>query len=366
MTVGQNIKRIRMEKNLTQTMLSTRMGYTSNSVLSKLENDHLEPNTNHLRRLALALKVSQASILNVDNIEDTSTLKEEVVKVEKNVKQEAVAKEEVKEVVVPKEIHEEKSEDQVIEKEENPISTQQEEHVEILHEKSEDVVKEETNTDVHKGILTMHYPFYNNALTIILSLLLILAPISILLIKDFSNQKEVLMGSCLVLVVLLVSLLMNISKIKKCNITIATKASYGARTTKGKLAMLKTLVIVISLAFIAAGYFYITKVKGLIVYKNLLYVLYALLGISGLIKLLATLSISLKNPTDKISANNGLLVLTFIIDVVATLGLVIYLMLSNKTVVVSNVTYCYIVTINLISYILILINNKYSSLFKLI
>ncbi|HKL95359.1 MAG TPA: helix-turn-helix transcriptional regulator [Haploplasma sp.] len=30
MTVGQNIKRIRTEKNLTQTQLSTRMGYLSN------------------------------------------------------------------------------------------------------------------------------------------------------------------------------------------------------------------------------------------------------------------------------------------------------------------------------------------------
>lgn len=77
MTVGQNIKRIRTEKNLTQTQLSTRMGYSSNSVLSKLENDHMAPTITHLRRLSIALKVSQALIMDVDGVyeeeEETKT-----------------------------------------------------------------------------------------------------------------------------------------------------------------------------------------------------------------------------------------------------------------------------------------------------
>lgn len=41
MTVGQNIRKIRMKKGLTQEELSAKMGYKSSAVLSKLENGHI-------------------------------------------------------------------------------------------------------------------------------------------------------------------------------------------------------------------------------------------------------------------------------------------------------------------------------------
>ena len=37
MTVGQNIRKIRMKKGLTQEELSAKMGYKSSAILSKLE-----------------------------------------------------------------------------------------------------------------------------------------------------------------------------------------------------------------------------------------------------------------------------------------------------------------------------------------
>lgn len=392
MTVGQNIKRIRMEKNLTQTMLSTRMGYTSNSVLSKLENDHLEPNINHLRRLSLALKVSQASILDVDGIKEEETKEvvvqekettkpivqsqtepvetKEVVKEElpKEVKHEEVKPEVIEETKVSEEVNppkveviEEKPEVVIHEvKETKPIEQHQEEVAKVEKVKTHDKPKEE----VIKKVITKNHPFYSNAITIILSVLLIAAPLVIVFVEKLNQDFYVLVGSALVIIILFISLLINNKKKKRINKEVFKELVYVSKTTKSSLAVFKTILIVLSLGFIALGYLFIDNVKGLITNQTIEYVLMGLLGVSSLIKLLSTLSISIKNPTEKISSNNFMLVLTFIIDVLATLGILVFF--NKKNIAYKDVVIYYLVGTNMVSYLLLILTNKYSSIFKLI
>jgi transcriptional regulator with XRE-family HTH domain len=57
MTFGQKLRRLRIEKGLTQQQLAERLGYKTNSYISDVESGHFIPSRDKLKKIARALGV---------------------------------------------------------------------------------------------------------------------------------------------------------------------------------------------------------------------------------------------------------------------------------------------------------------------
>jgi transcriptional regulator with XRE-family HTH domain len=57
MNFGQKLRRLRIEKGLTQQQLADRLGYKTNSYISDVEHGHFIPSREKLRKIARALDV---------------------------------------------------------------------------------------------------------------------------------------------------------------------------------------------------------------------------------------------------------------------------------------------------------------------
>jgi transcriptional regulator with XRE-family HTH domain len=69
MTIGENIKRIREEKDITQEELSARLGYKTKSSISKIEKGAADFPMAKLRRIADALGVDVWEIIGFNEVE---------------------------------------------------------------------------------------------------------------------------------------------------------------------------------------------------------------------------------------------------------------------------------------------------------
>lgn len=338
MTIGENIKRIRVEKGLTQTQLSKRIGYESNSVLSKLENDHMAPNIYHLRRLSIALKVSQQSILDVSGEPDAGKFDD--------TKKEVIEQKPVTETKAP----------EVVKTTEEPIIKKP---LRIIERSVVEVVVSET-----KEVRVKQRPFYFNVYVVILSIVLIAVP---LLALHFSKSKEVfylLCGSGLVIIVLLGSLIHKHHKDKKFNVVVKTdkeEVRYITSESEKKLVMFKMLLIILIIGFAVLAYFFTEQVKDLIKDKNILYALYGILGLSTILKLIASFFLPAKEELKKVVSTNYLMIITFIVDFIVMTALLVYF--NTKNINFTEEAIYFLAGANLVSYIGLVLNNKFTSLF---
>jgi len=63
MTIGENIKRLREERQMTQEDLAVAAGYKSRSSIGKIENGDSDPTQRNLVRIAKALNVNPVDLL---------------------------------------------------------------------------------------------------------------------------------------------------------------------------------------------------------------------------------------------------------------------------------------------------------------
>ena len=63
LTLYENIKRIRKEKNMTQTELAKLSGYTDRSSIAKIENGEVDLTESKIKAIANALRVSQPDLM---------------------------------------------------------------------------------------------------------------------------------------------------------------------------------------------------------------------------------------------------------------------------------------------------------------
>jgi transcriptional regulator with XRE-family HTH domain len=57
MNFGQKLRKLRIEKGLTQQQLADRLGYKTNSYISDVESGHFIPSRDELKKIAMALDV---------------------------------------------------------------------------------------------------------------------------------------------------------------------------------------------------------------------------------------------------------------------------------------------------------------------
>lgn len=352
------------------------MGYLSTGVLSKLENDRMEPNINHLIRLGVALRVPEEVITNVTGIPETEEEKlqtkitkgeaqfKKQIENETNDKDDSTLVEEIIEVKKDEDVHLEANEIKLEEKTGIAFEENNEVPDETIIIKSN--IKEEVNVIAENNTLEMtkQYPFYNNFGTIILSIILICLPLLMIKVSEKQNGLYILIGSSVILIVLLISLLINKDKKKQINYEAPMPITYSSRISKKGLVILKVVLVLLSLGFVVLEYYYFKEIKMHLTKDLLKYAMYVVLGLSALIKIITSLVIKTKTPTTKVTSLTTFLVLAFILDIVATIGFSYYL--NSKNILNSQNGLIFLVSMNLVSYIITLISNKISSLFRCI
>lgn len=194
-------------------------------------------------------------------------------------------------------------------------------------------------------------PFYHNIFISVLTFILL--P---LLIYKFNNQKEmlyILIASSVSLLLVLINELINHGKKKQ-----AKDLTYNYLSNKNN-SILKPLIIIISVGFIATSYFYYDTIRTLLNDDLTRYMLYIGLGLSALLKLLTSFILPGRCKEAKIESNNWVLVIAFIVDLIILVGLPIYLNRTN--ILIPKVVLPYLVGSLVISYLLIILNNRYLS-----
>lgn len=163
--------------------------------------------------------------------------------------------------------------------------------------------------------------------------------------------------------VLLGSLLIEQKK-KEINIIVESleEEIYETKLTTKKLIMLKLLSVILSLGFVVTAYYYFRNIEVLLTDDIIKYFLIGILSLSILVKLLSSLFLTTKTRIKSINSNGISLVIMFIIDVIVLV--VLPMMLNIKNINITTNTVIFLVSSQFISYLLLILTNKYNSLFK--
>ena len=308
----------------------------------------MAPTITHLKRLSIALKVSQALIMDVDGVYEEETTTPVVSNV--------VSKQEVQLV-----------EDNKVQDVSNDVVTKPVEELVNQNKQYDFKPKVTTNAVVTEAVFKFsikEQPFYHNIVLTIITFILILSP---LLVFKFDSSKDLLymlIASLVTILVLLGSLFIEHHKKKQINIIVESvrEEAYETKLTNKKLGMLKIIVVILSLGLFVTSYYYVRNIKGLMTDDVLKYFLIGILILSTIVKLISSLMLTTKTKVKNINSNNTSLVIMFIIDVIALV--VLPMMLNIKNINISTNIVIFLVSSQFISYLVLILSSKYNSLFK--
>ena len=316
----------------------------------------MAPTITHLRRLSIALKVSQALIMDVDGVYEEEEETKTPVVTNDVTKNETVKPVETKQKSVVKPVEQKKD---VVNK---PVD-ETIEHNREYQFKQKFTNEDEVNATVFKFRIK-EQPFYHNIFLTIISFILILSPLLVFKFESSKDMLYMLIASTASILVLLGSLLIEHKKKKEINIVVESleEEIYETKLTTKKLSMLKLLSVILSLGFVLTAYYYFRNIEVLLTDDIIKYFLIGILSLSILVKLLSSLFLTTKTRIKSINSNSISLVIMFIINVIVLV--VLPMMLNIKNINITTNTVIFLVNSQFISYLLLILTNKYNSLFK--